>query len=340
MAVALVGAACSSDSDTTTGAGDEADGDSAETADFTNKDLGILVYIMAVEGNFRPAEGLEEAAKAAGWNPEIVDAQADPAKFVSGMQQFLREDKDAAALLWIPAEAVSAALEEAKEQGMLVGDLLSGPSDLEPWHDISYDVEEMAALNAEAIHELVGDEGTIFAVVDNNVTNPREMWAATKRILAEEHPGIEIVGEHQSNVQNLVQDAQTAVTTTLSQHPDIDAFWAISDAQGTPMLSALETADRTDVGLISSNGQKEIVDAIRDGRPVASVAIGFEQGAYQLVDSFLHQMADLPVPEENLTLPLQLITGDNVPPAGDRYEGEPGFRERFKERWAEKFGID
>lgn len=300
------------------------------------KSIGILPYIMAVEGNSRPAEAVKAAAEDAGFTADIVDAQGDPKNFTIGMNQFLAEERDAAALMWIPAEAISSSLTQAEEQGMLVGDLLSGPSDLTPWNDISYDVEEMADLNVEAIVALVGEEGEIFGVVDNNVANPRLLWEGIKSRLASEYPGIEVVGEHQSDVQNLVADAQTAVTTAIQQHPDLEAFWAVSDAQGTPMLSAINNSGKA-IGLVSSNGQKEILDAIRDGQPVASVAVGFEQGGYQLVDTFIHLWAGMPIPDDNKSLSLQLITADNVPPAGESFEGEDGYREKYLDRWSTGF---
>lgn len=177
------------------------------------KSIGVLPYIMAVEGNSRPAEGVVAAAEAAGFTADIVDAQGDPKNFTLGMQQFLSEGRDAAALMWIPAEAISSSLPEAEAQGMLIGDLLSGPSDLTPWNDIGYDVEEMADLNADAIVKLVSEEGEIYAVIDANVANPRLLWEGIQARLAANHPGIKIVGTHQSDVQNLVADAQTAVTT-------------------------------------------------------------------------------------------------------------------------------
>jgi ABC-type sugar transport system substrate-binding protein len=329
--------ACGDDSDSNASSGSDSSG---ESSDLSGKTIGILEYIRAVEGVRRPSDATKEAAESIGWTVETTDAQADPKKFVSGMQQFISKGVNGIAIMWIPAEAIAPQLEEAGNADIAVADMLSGPSDLEPWNDVSYDPEALAKLSVEGIVGQIGESGEIYGIIDDTVTNPRLQWAAVKEILAKDYPNIKVVGEHQSDNANLATDISGAVTSAIQKYPDLKLVWTVADAQATPALAAIEQAGKTDdIALVSSNGNSDVLDAIRAGRPVSTVAIGFEEGGYQVVNALLASMAGNELSKSDTTLSLELITKDNVPPKGESFEGTPGFAETYAKKWKSEYGL-
>lgn len=340
VAAAVALTACgSSPSSGSTGSSSSGSSPSGSSA-LSHKSLGLLVYINSVEGNYRPANATEAAAKAAGWTVTRIDGQGNPANFTQAMNQFVQDKLDAAALMWVPANLVAPQLAQAKSQGMKVADLLSGPSNLQPWLDISYNVGAMSDLYVTAFHKAMPNGGTIYGIVDNNVTAPRQLWTEVQQKLKARYPNIRVVGEHQADVQNLNADVSSAVSTALTQYPHLGCFFSVADAEGTPILSALATAHNgKNVCVVSSNGQKEFLDAIRAGRNVTDVAIGFEEGGYQLVDALLAEFAGKPIPAADKQLHLLLIDKSNVPQAGQSYEGQPGYVQMFTSEWKQQYGI-
>jgi ribose transport system substrate-binding protein len=85
-----------------------------------DKKLGVVVSSMAVSSSKVPAQGVEEAAKAAGWDVTIYDAALNPANYPGLVRQAVAADVDGIVLVAIDCKDVKQPLEEAKTAGVAV----------------------------------------------------------------------------------------------------------------------------------------------------------------------------------------------------------------------------
>ena len=122
-----------------------------------------------------------------------------------------------------------------------------------------------------------------------------------------EFPNVKVVASQTANNQRL--QAVQVTENLLQAHPKVDGILAVNDAMGSGAIEALEGANRKSA-VVSINGTKEAVDAIKAGKLLASGDYNsFQHGCFGVM-SALRALRGLPVPKE-IVFPARVIDATN-----------------------------
>jgi ribose transport system substrate-binding protein len=156
----------------------------------------------------------------------------------------------------------------------------------------------------------MGGKGNVLIIegVKGSITNAdrtRGFHDALK-----EFPNVKLLASQPANYQRL--QALQVMENLMQSYPQIDGVMAANDAMATGVVEALEGANRK-AFVIGINGTKEAVDAIKEGKMLASGEFGaFNQGCIGVMAA-LRRLRNLPVPKEIL-FPVSIIDKTNYQP--------------------------
>lgn len=165
-------------------------------------------------------------------------------------------------------------------------------------------------LVAEALLAKLGGKGNVIIIegVKGSITNSDRVRGFNDAI--KKFPGIKLLASQPANYQRL--QALQVTENLLQSHPQIDGVLAANDAMGIGAIEALEGAGRKAL-VVSINGTKEAVDAIKAGKLLASSDYnGFVQGCLGVQIAVRH-LAGKPVPKEILLKPVVIDTTNYQP---------------------------
>jgi len=102
--------------------------------------------------------------------------------------------------------------------------------------------------SAHLMAQALGGQGTLGMVhheADFFVTRQRAQ--AFEATIAQDYPGMRIVGRHGVTGPDFAAEGQAAAARLLADHPDLDAIWAVWDVPATGVLAAARAAGRDDL---------------------------------------------------------------------------------------------
>jgi len=127
---------------------------------------------------------------------------------------------------------------------------------------------------------------------------------------AKQAPGIKVIASQPGNYQRL--QALQVMENLMQSHPQIDGVFAANDAMASGVIEALEGANRK-AQVVGINGSKEAIDAIKDGRLLATGDYnGFAQGCLAVMTA-VRDLRKLPIKPEIL-FPAVVIDKNNYQP--------------------------
>jgi ribose transport system substrate-binding protein len=275
-ALALALAACGDDDDSgDSGGGGGGGGEEASNADKPVK----LAFFVAHQANPYEQSNIDEAEKtAAENNAEITlfDGANDPQKQVAQCQDAIASQQyDAFVLKSVAGPAMVGCVRQAIDAGIpvvandtpigprldtteaqvegLTGSVLHLPVD---------DAKPHAAMTAEACGE--GDCEIIYIFGPAAFTFAAESRTAFKKLIADEHPNVEIVAEASANFSP--DEAYNITKQLLQKHPNVKVITSDSDPAALGIARALKELGKQDsVALIGGGGSEEGVEAVRSG---------------------------------------------------------------------------
>lgn len=174
---------------------------------------------------------------------------------------------------------------------------------------VGYDNFALGEIVARRLAEELGGEGKVIIIdgIKGNHTN-EERLKGYKAGLAE-YPGIEVLASQPANFNRL--QALNVMENLLQSNPQIDGVLTIVDTMGMGALDAIESAGREGIIVASIDGIQEAVEAVQDGRMLATAEFsGFSMSclAMDAYDRFKDGEA---VPED-IILPTVLIDEGNA----------------------------
>lgn len=168
----------------------------------------------------------------------------------------------------------------------------------------------LGLLVAEALLNKLGGKGNVIIIegVKGSITNTDRVRGFNDGI--KKFPGVKLLASQPGNYQRL--QALQVTENLLQSHPQIDGVLAANDAMGIGAIEALEGAGRKAL-VVSINGTKEAIDAIKAGKLLASSDYnGFIQGCLGVQIAVRH-LAGKPVPKEIMLKPV-VIDATNYQP--------------------------
>ncbi len=194
---------------------------------------------------------------------------ADVVEQNTTLEQAAATHPDGIALDPVDYEGSKAVIEEIQAQGIPVI-LFDAPSpEGSGLTSVGNDFSEQAALAAEKLVEILGEEGGKVAVMQGfpSAPNHAERYEAHLAVL-EKYPQIEVVDGGIDN--DNIETAQQQAAAVLAANPDLKGFLNC-DACGSGVAAAIEEAGKAgEVKFVSMDNLIEILDYVKTGTITAT----------------------------------------------------------------------
>lgn len=219
------------------------------------------------------AENIQAAAKEHNYQVRVVSAEADVAKQMDQIRDFVVSKVDAIVLNPADSEAIGAAIEEANAAGIPVFtcDLECTAEGVKIAGHIATDNYQGGRLAGEAMIEALGEGGGEIAILTHDPAA-----SCVKRVAGFDEV-INAYNEGRASgtitvVKRLPCDGQRdpgfkATQDIITAHPNLAGLFAINDPGALGALAALERAGKAEqVKIIGFDGQPDGKQAIKEGK--------------------------------------------------------------------------
>jgi ABC-type sugar transport system substrate-binding protein len=231
----------------------------------------------ALSNPFRAVEtqSVEDEAKAMGAKIAYTNANADPAKQLSDIQDLLAQGVKALIIAPEDATGLQSALAQAQQKGVPVffidritaGTVCSqyvtfAGSDFTQ-QGVRACTQLVQAMKGQAnLLEIDGSPGNLVAT---------QRKQGCQQVL-DQNPGMKIVEEQTGNFT--LSGGEQVTATALQAHPNINAIYAHNDEEALGAITAIDNAGKqpgTDIKIVSIDGTKAVIGDIVSGQVVADV---------------------------------------------------------------------
>ncbi|BEL04560.1 ribose ABC transporter substrate-binding protein RbsB [Actinoplanes sichuanensis] len=301
-------AACSSGG-TQPATGAAAGADNTKTIVFSP----LALKIPAMKGL---SEGVKGYGSSKGYTVLVQDPNLDPQKQLTDLKTVIESGKAGGA--WVIAVQPSALSELVKTaQAKKVPLVLNGvPEDYGltglqaglTFAKIDYTAQGTAIGESlgKCINEKLGGTAKVILTVSAAGTAGKaEVEKAQLDALKATAPGAEIVTEV---IVGERAKAQTDIGNALQGNPDAKAVIGNNDEGALGAVGAFAAAGKELPCLAETGGNDEVLQAVKDGKIYASVALQFEADMVQSFDSLTAMMADPTAQGQQLATPQKVIT--------------------------------
>ncbi|MFC4063455.1 sugar ABC transporter substrate-binding protein [Actinoplanes subglobosus] len=303
-------AACSSGgTQPATGAGDAAGADNAKTIVFSP----LALKIPAMKGL---SEGLKGYGSSKGYTILVQDPNLDPQKQLTDLKSVIESGRAGGAwVIAVQPNALSGLVKSAQEKKVPL--VLNGvPEDyglsgMQPgltFAKIDYAAQGKAigeSLGKCINEKLGGTAKVILTVSPAGTAGKADVEKAQLDALKATAPAAEIVTE--VTVTDRAK-AQTDIGSALQGNPDATAVLGNNDEGALGAVGAFAAAGKELPCIAETGGNDEVLQAVKDGKIYASVALQFEADMVQSFDSLTTMIADPTAVGKQLATPQKVIT--------------------------------
>jgi ABC-type sugar transport system substrate-binding protein len=296
------------------GSGDAGSGDSGSAG----KTIAFSPIGLAIPAMKGLSEGVTGYGKSKGYDVIVQDPNMDPQKQVTDLTSVIESGRvDGAWAIMIAPPAAAALVQTALEKKVPL--ILNGtPADygldgLEPgvsFSTIDY-VAQGTAMGEElgnCINEkLDGKAQVLYGESQPGTAGKEEQDKAIKAALAKTAPDAEIVST--ITITDRAK-AQTDVGAALQGNPGINAVMGQNDEGSLGALGAFAAAGKDLPCLTETGGNDEVLQAVKDGKIYASVALQFQDDMVQSFDTLAKMIDDPTMTGEQLTVPQKVVKAE------------------------------
>ena len=313
-----------------------------------------MQIVGAVEGAQRTEAGLKAALGKLGWKTTVCDAQGDPSKMQTCMDNLLAQGNQAIFNIAVDPTVIKAQLAKAKAKNVPVFTCCGATSQGDAFTGYYPPPEANASdlLNTylfKRLDEVQGDKsiatllysGGLFAKLRED-----ELHKALKS-----HPDVKVVDEGQLDLKDPDGSAGTLAASLLTKHPKLSAIWTSFDSPvgsvGKLVASKYAGKQFPDRPLVVGfNGNKPTMDLIRKGVIDAVSDSDFVGDAWMSVDQAAEYFARKTKPSNDGNArdayPIdiddaKLLTKDNLPADGQYDHGKNDYTAFFTAKWQAEF---
>jgi len=274
------------------------------------KRMGYSMSFATIEWLVTQRRGVEEAAKAAGFQLLFADARDNPAKQVRDLEDMVTRRCDVILVSTYYAEAITPAVRMINEAGIPLVVLSSSIKGNVDWTcHLSTDTLGTARGAGEYFVRTLGGKGRVVQIEGKPGSVVNQMRGSGWREVIARNPGIEIVRHVVANYERM--QALRHMEDILRSTRDISAVYCHNDEMALGAIKAIREAGRADeIWVTGYDGiQLDALEAIHRGQLRATwqyLPFGSEA-----VDAAVKILQGAKVPKE-IVFPSPLITRDNV----------------------------
>lgn len=274
--------------------------------------LGIVTISATDANNARVIAGATEAAEAAGWTVEVIDAQGNADQANTAITNFVNKDAGMIFDLVFPASSLGAGLAAAAGAGIPVATWGGGEGT-----GVTLSVGAGAPFAEPATQALIDDmegEGSVLALTYRTGQVCRDRETLFDEMLAD-HPDIQVT-KNEVGIPGFLQDGADYATAWLAAHPEGSgnlAVWGCWEDPTLGAISALKQQGRTDVLTYGINGSSTAIAAVQDGSLTATVYEDATLEGRTMFEKTLEAIEDGTITESQvIDVPGVLVTSDTI----------------------------
>ena len=216
-------------------------------------------------------EGAEAAAKAAGVELVVVDAQDDSAKEATNIEDLIQQEVSALLINPTDADAIVPSIQKANQAGIPVFTIDRGASGGVIVSHIASDNVAGGAMAAKFMCDALGGAGNVVELEGIAGTSAaRDRGQGFNDYMSTECTGVEIVARQTANFNRA--EGLSVFENILQAEPEIDGVFAHNDEMILGAIEAAEAAGRTGIVFVGFDAVDDAIAAVKAGKLAATVA--------------------------------------------------------------------
>ncbi|MED4354308.1 ribose ABC transporter substrate-binding protein RbsB [Schinkia azotoformans] len=215
-------------------------------------------------------EGAEAEAKKQGIQITTIDAQNDPAKQISDIEDLIQQGVSALIINPTDSAAVVSAIESANNAGIPVITVDRSAEGGEVVAHIASDNAAGGKMAGEFILETLGNKGKIVELEGIPGSSAARERGEGFHSAVDGVEGVKVVAKQAADFDRA--KGLTVMENILQGNKDIQAVFAHNDEMALGALEALAAAGLKDVLVVGFDATEDAVKAVEDGRMGATVA--------------------------------------------------------------------
>ncbi|KIL49562.1 ribose ABC transporter substrate-binding protein RbsB [Jeotgalibacillus soli] len=266
LVLSVVLAACSMESP---GSTDDNSDDNGDNTEETAQKIGFSISTLNNPFFVTLADGAQEKADELGMALTVVDAQDDPAKQASDMEDLIQQGVSILLVNPTDSAAVSSAIESANNADIPVITVDRNADSGEIITHIASDNIEGGKLAGEFIIEELGGSGSIVELEGiAGSSAARERGEGFNEAISASD--IEVVAKQTANFDRA--EGLSVMENILQSGVEFQAVFAHNDEMALGALEALQSAGRDDVMIVGFDATDDAVAAVEAGNMNATIA--------------------------------------------------------------------
>ncbi len=255
-------------------------------------------------------DGAQQAADAAGVTLVVSDAQDDPARQASQIEDLISRNVDAILLNPTDSNAVVPAVEKANAAGIPVLTIDRSAAGGQVVTHIASDNVLGGQMAADFLCNAINGQGNVVELQGTTGTSAaRDRGQGFDQEMASACPGATIVAKRPADFDRT--KGNSVFTDILTAQPDIAGVFAQNDEMVLGAIQAAQAANRTGIVFVGFDAIPDALQAIKDGNLAATIAQQPSEMGRLGVDNAIIALNGESVPD-NIPVPLKLITAANV----------------------------
>ncbi|TFE01565.1 ribose ABC transporter substrate-binding protein RbsB [Jeotgalibacillus salarius] len=302
LMMSLVLAACSLDSP-----GSESEESGSDEGNGGSEEAGTIGFSISTLNNpffVTLAEGAEAQAEEAGMDITVVDAQDDPAKQISDIEDLIQQGVDLILVNPTDSAAIASAIESANSSDIPVITVDRSAEGGEVVTHIASDNVEGGRLAGDFIIEELGGSGNVVELEGiSGSSAARERGEGFNEVISESD--IEVVANQTANFDRA--EGLSVMENIIQSGAEFDAVFAHNDEMALGAVEALEAAGMSDVMVVGFDATNDAVAAVEEGTMAATVAQKPDEIGVSAIDT-AQAVLDGESVEEFVPVELELVT--------------------------------
>lgn len=254
-------------------------------------------------------DGAQEAAKAAGVNLVVVDAQNDPATQANQIADAVTKSPAAVLINPVDSDAAGAAVKPALAAGIPVVAVDRAVNGADVTTSVSSDNVDGGRQAAAALAEAIGGKGDILVLegVPGTSASRDRGKGFTEGLAA--FPDIKVVGQQPADFDRT--KGLNVATNLLQSHPGVVAIFAENDEMALGAVQALGAKAGKEVKVFGFDGTQDGLKAVKAGTMVGSIAQQPKDLGKTAVEIAV-KAADKQSVEKDVPVSVKVVTSANV----------------------------
>lgn len=250
-------------------------------------------------------QGAEKAAKDAGAELIVVDAQDDTSKQISGIEDLIQQKVDVILINPTDSDAVVTAVESANDANIPVITVDRAANGGTVVTHIASDNVKGGQMAGDYILEAIGGKGNIVELQGTAGTSAARDRGEGFHKAVDGKDGVKVAASQPADFDRA--KGLSVMENILQSNSDVQAVFAHNDEMALGALQAIEAAGKKDIIVVGFDATDDAVNAVNAGTLAATVAQKPEMIGQQSIETAIKVAAGDQV-ESSIPVDLELIT--------------------------------